>query len=128
VDMAQNTSRDLEKTLEMQICPKYAPKSTYKNAGANSELQHLECGMKKSSTHIGACFMGSSQWLECPILDGFLATNATPSTRRKSTILRKSHSRSCHSQSSRFVDICPQHLSLTKMEIYSPGTPSGNGL
>jgi hypothetical protein len=128
VEMAQNSNRALGKTLEMKICPKYAPKSTYKNAGENSGLQHLECGLEKSTTHTGTCFLGSPQWSECPILDGFLAANATPSTGRKSTILRKSHSRSCHSQSGRSVDRNPQRLSLAKLEINSSGTPSGNEL
>jgi hypothetical protein len=72
--------------------------------------------------------MGSSQWPECPILDGFLAAISTPTTGRKYTILRKSHPRSDHSQSGRFVDRYPQQLSLENMEIYSSGTPSGNGL
>jgi len=114
--------------MEMKICPKYTPKPTYKNAGENSRLQHMECSLEKSATHTGTCFLGSLQWSECPILDGFLVANATPSTGIKSTILRKSHSRPCHSQSSRFVDRYPNQLSLAKMETYSSGTASGYGL
>jgi hypothetical protein len=127
-EMAQNTSRDLGKTLEMKIRPKHASKSTHKNVGENPRLQHLEYGLEKPATHTGTRLLGSSQWPECPILDGLLATNATPTTGRKSTILRKSHSRSSHSQSGRFADKYPQQLSLVKLEIYSSGTPSGNGL
>jgi hypothetical protein len=37
--MAQKSNKPLGKTLEMKICPKYAPKSTYNNAGENSGLQ-----------------------------------------------------------------------------------------
>jgi len=106
--MSQNTSKDLGKTMEMKICPKYAPKPTYNNAGENSGLQHLECSLEKSTTHIGPWFMGSSQWSKCPILDGFLAANATPTIGRKSSILYKSHKIYGHSQSGRSMDGYPQ--------------------
>jgi hypothetical protein len=87
VEMAQNTSRYLGKTMEIKICPKHASKSTHKNAGANPRLQHLECGLEKPATHTGTCLLGSLEWLEFPILDGFLVANATPTTGIKSTIL-----------------------------------------
>jgi hypothetical protein len=106
--MAQNTSKDLGKSIEMKICPKHASKSTHKNASENPRFQHLECGLEKPTTHTGTCLLGSLQWIECPILDGFLVENATPTIGRKYTITRKSHSRSGHSQSGRFVDRYPQ--------------------
>jgi hypothetical protein len=64
--MAQNSNRALGKTLEMKICPKYAPKSTYKNVGENSGLQHLECSLEKSTTHIGTCFLGKFAMVRVP--------------------------------------------------------------
>jgi hypothetical protein len=117
--MGQNTSTDLGKTLEMKICPKYASNSSCKDAGENSRLQHLECGLEKSATHPGTCFLGSSKWPKFLILDGLLAANSTPTTGRKSRILQKSHSRSCHSQSGISMDRNPQWLSLENMEINS---------
>jgi hypothetical protein len=94
--MAQTTNRDMGKYLEMQICPKCTPKSTYNYVGENSGLQHLECSQEKLATHTGTCLLGSLELLEFPILDGFLVANATPTTGIKSTILCKSHSISFH--------------------------------
>jgi hypothetical protein len=71
----------------MQIFSKYAPNPTYKNAGENLGLQHLECGLEKLTTHTETFFLGSSQWSVCPILDGLMVENATPLIGRKSTIL-----------------------------------------
>jgi hypothetical protein len=62
MEMAQNASKDLGKTLEMQRFPKHASKTSYNNERANSRVQHMECDIEKFSTHIGTCFLGSSQW------------------------------------------------------------------
>jgi hypothetical protein len=36
--MAQNSSKDLGKTMEMKICPKYASEPSNKNAREDSRL------------------------------------------------------------------------------------------